>query len=710
MILYKKDWNKYPTAIPDFKTRNESWVRMAAVFQKMGIENYYFHLALHNPLLQGIDPFSNDLTQDEIAMITTECSENPWYVLREIIRIPPVASPDPVPLKANRGNISLFWLFFNHITTMLIQPRQTGKSVSTDALMVTLFSIMTVNTDINLLTKDDSLRVKNIARLKSLIDLLPEYLNLKGRGDTWNTEKLTISRLGNTYHSNVAQASPKAALSIGRGMTLAINHIDEIAFIKNIDVTLPAMLAATSSARDQAKASGAPYGNIFTTTPGYLNSNEGRFAYKVYNESFRWSEKLFDCENEEDLVNTIRKNNPSGKVQVLLEFNHRQLGFTDEWLRQKIEEAMSDGEDAGADFLNIWAEGSMASPIDKRLLKVIKDSKIPDGRIVPSTHGYITRWYVNDYDRTHKYKNRPIVMGLDTSDAVGKDDIGMVIRDAQTGEVIATGLYNETNIIYFAEWLIEWLEEYPNLTMVIERRSSGVAIIDKLLYILPAKGINPFRRLFNWVTDEADTDKKKKEFLQYIDKHLDYDLINPYRKHFGYATAGSGKASRDNLYGNTFLSAIKYTGSVVRDPDLINQLESLTVRNNRIDHKSGGHDDLVIAWLLSYWFLTEGKNKKYYGIDTNSVLSTVVDSIIEEQGGREAILYKEAQIKKRKEIDELLAKLKQTKDNIKSTMISNKIRMMYKQLDKNIVQPFNVDTIIQNIELEKRKSNRYYAA
>jgi L-rhamnose mutarotase len=244
MILFKKDWKNYPSAIADYNTKNKSWVRLAAVYKQMGIENYNFHLALHNPLLVGVDPFDKNLTNDMIIMITEEAFSNPWYVLRELIRIPPLAGPDPVMLSANRGNISLFWLFFNHITTMLIQPRQTGKSVSTDSLMVTLLGILTLNTDINLLTKDDDLRVKNVNRIKSLLNLLPYYLNLRTKKDTFNTEKITINRLGNTYHTNVAQPSPRAALNLGRGMTIAINQIDEIAFVKNISVTLPAMLAA----------------------------------------------------------------------------------------------------------------------------------------------------------------------------------------------------------------------------------------------------------------------------------------------------------------------------------------------------------------------------------------------------------------------------------------------------------------------------------
>lgn len=244
-ILFLNDWKNVPSARPDYDTPNKTWVRMAALYHKMGITNCTFHLALNNPLLKGVDPHDPNLSQETILLIAAEAKENPWYVLREIIRIPPVSGVEPVMLRANRGNISLFWLFFNHITVMLIQPRQTGKSISTDALMITLFAISTVNTDINLLTKDDNLRVKNVARIKNLMSYLPPYLQLKGKKDSYNTEKLTISRLGNTYNTAVPQSSEKAALNLGRGMTIAINQIDEIAFINNIHITLPALLAAS---------------------------------------------------------------------------------------------------------------------------------------------------------------------------------------------------------------------------------------------------------------------------------------------------------------------------------------------------------------------------------------------------------------------------------------------------------------------------------
>lgn len=708
MILFLEDWGRYPNAIVDIKTKNTSFLRTAGVLKAMGVKNHAFLLALHNPALQGIDPHDPNLDPITIKLIGVECKENPWYVFREVIKVPAKSTVENPPLQANRGNIALWWLFFNHITMMLIQPRQTGKSLSTDSLMVNLICISTINTAYSLLTKDDSLRTHNVARLKELISNLPWYLNLRSKKDANNTERITINRLGNTYETNVAQLSPKAALNIGRGMTNAINHVDEIAFISNIDITLPAMLAATGAARDNAKAANAPYGNVFTTTAGFLSNDSGKYAYKIYSESLRWSEKLLDCQNEEDLVNTIKKNSPGGRVQVLCEFNHRQLGKTDEWLREKIADALSEGENAEADFLNKWAEGSETSPIAKELLIVINNSKISDPFTLVSSYGYITRWYIPEYEVNNKCTDRKLVMSLDTSEAIGNDDIAMTIRDATTGELVAAGVYNETNTITFADWIVDWIVEWDNITVIIERKNTGVSIIDNILKILPLRGVDPFRRLFNWVTNNYHENKAyNDEVINVPFSRRHPDVYVKYRKEFGYTTAGSGVQARSNLYGTAFNASIKYTSDTVRDATLIKQLNGLIKKNDRIDHKPGEHDDMVVSWLLSYWFLTKANNLSFYGLSSRTVLSTVINAMVKEQGGYEAIQEKNRQAKIKLEIENLLDLLKLEQNPLKSMVIVNRIRMMYKDITEDDNHAFNIESLLESINLEKKKFRRY---
>ena len=699
MLLFKKNWENFPSAIVDLDTNNTSFVRYAGLLKSMGVSNHSFCLALINPELKGVDPRSNNLSPDQIAMIVKECRENPWYIFREVIKLPPSGGSQPMHLEANRGNIALFWLFFNHVTSLLIQPRQTGKSVSTDTLMVSLMNLLTINTNIHLLTKDDSLRVSNVKRIKEIVSYLPYYLKLKNKTDTNNSEKITVNRLGNAYLTSVPQASIKAAQNIGRGLTVAIHHIDEIAFINNIDKTLPALLATGGAARDNAKKEGAPYGTIFTTTAGYLNTDSGAFVKtNIYNKALRWTEQLFDCVDEEDLHKTIRMNSPSRELQVLLEFNHRQLGKTDEWVKSKIADAVSKGENAGADFLNMWADGGSESAIDKKILARIHSSQVNDAYNEISTYGYITRWYLPKHEvMGDGIFKRKLVMGLDTSDAVGNDDISMVIRDAITGETIATGNYNETNTILFSKWIGDWLIKYKNLTLVIERRSTGTSILDNLLLILPSKEIDPFKRIFNWVTDLANENKEYYEVINTPMTKRSRDVYTKYRKEFGYATSGSGKASRDNLYGEALNASTTYTAEVTRDPTLIYQISRLIKKNGRIDHRAGDHDDSVIAWLLGYWFLSKAKNKHHYGLNASNVLSAVNTMMIKEQGGPEVIRMREERVYLKNKISELMKDLELDLPTYKKKVIINLIHKLNDELGDEANHDLNIDNLLRDV-------------
>jgi len=49
----------------------------------------------------------------------------------------------------------------------------------------------------------------------------------------------------------------------------------------------------------------------------------------------------------------------------------------------------------------------------------------------------------------------------------------------------------------------------------------------------------------------------------------------------------------------------------------------LIVKNGRVDHLPGGHDDTTIAWLLCHWFVKHSKNLQHYGINPMDCLSLV---------------------------------------------------------------------------------------
>lgn len=707
MILFKSDWELYPDAIIDKKTVNTSFIRYSSVLRSMGIDNCEWPLQLHDPELQGIDPFSEKVytSKELIARIALECLANPFYHFREIARDPNGSDEYPLRFKANRGNMALFWLFFNHITTVLIQIRQTGKSFSTDTLMTYLLNIRCKKTEINLLTKDEIVRSSNLARLKKIEETLPFYLKQRSKFDIGNHSELYISALQNRYRGHLSNSSEKLALKVGRGLSSPIFHIDEAAFVPNIKIAMGAALAAGTALRDIAKLNDDPYGTVITTTAGKKDDEDGKHIYNIVEESAVWSEKFFDAKNQEDLVNIVKHASPKGRVRVNCTFNHRQLGYTDEWLKNAITSAIVTGEEADRDFGNIWTAGSQTSPFSTDISEKIRGSESSQVFTeINSIFAYVTRWYYPEHQLMAKMAAEHHVMGLDTSDAVGSDDIGLVIRDIKTGGVVAAGNYNETNLITFVQWLVELLIRFPKLVLNIERRSSGVMIIDYLLIMLPAKGIDPFKRIYNKVVQEADEFPDRYAEINGKYHQINAELYVKYKKTFGFATSATGTTSRGELFGTTLMQAAKYTGHLVRDKKTIDQILGLVIRNGRVDHQEGGHDDMVIAWLLGGWFLLQGKNLQHYGINPRDILCENVVTRKEHTVINSYEANQQRQI--RNEVDQLVDAIKKEKDIHMSKKLEHQLRFKVSQLSETDRQTLAIDELVNGLK-ENRRINNY---
>lgn len=711
MILFSTDWAKYPTAIADWGTRNRSWFELAQLYQSMGVKNHAFILALVHPQLQGIDPHDPNLSIQTKMLIALECKINPWYFFREVAKAPGIGTSESGPVEANRGNIALWWSFFNHVTIILIQLRQTGKSFSTDVLMTYLMNILCEKTQINLVTKDDTLRKANVERMRAVAADLPPYLSQRRKDDAANTEEITINSLENRYKTHVPQLSPKAAYKMGRGLTTGIMQFDEAPFQPNIAIAMPAALAATGAAVDAARAVGAPYGTIITTTAGKKDDPDGKFIYDLVSCAAIWNEAaFFDCESEEALVKMVMANSKPMKDEkkvtravINATFNHRQLGKTDEWLADKIARSLGTGDDINRDFFNLWTSGSLTNPIPTKYLDLMRKHQSDTlYNLIDPKHGYITRWYVPEHQVKWAMDNHKCIMALDTSDAIGRDAISLVLVDTETFSVIAAGMFNDTNTIDFVMWLTDFIVRYSNITTIIERRSSGSAMLDHLLKWLPAHGVDPFQRLFNWVVNDANEDPERYREVAIPFARRDPDTLRKYREFFGFATSGSGQQSRNELYGQTLMNAAKHGPDRMNDKSLISQVTELTTRNGRIDHATGGHDDMVIAWLLCYWLLSKGTNLQFYGIDTTRVLTNVmrekpIDSFQHVQ--------KAQQTQIREKIKNLYDQLSKENDEIISTRIEHELRVLDKKIVLEAGEVYSVDQMINNAT-ETRRSRR----
>lgn len=678
-ILFLAEWDLYPSAIADTSTKNTSFLELAALFRSMGVKNYYFHLALLNPALQGVDPFAEDLTEEQQAMIKLECMFNPWYFIREVLRFPPSAGSTPIPLRANRANISLWWSFLNHIDYFLIQPRQTGKSVNSDGISVWYQLFGARNSRANLFTKNGDLIKENIARLKKIRKLLPAYLVDITKNDTDNQREFTNLAQGNRLVAVQAQANEDSARNVGRGLTAGFNHTDEVAFLKFVHISVPVMLAGSGAAREEAARNGMPYGNIFTTTAGKIDTDEGAFAYNMLKEGMPWTEILYDCKDLKDLRTTVRASCRTEALMINGTFSHRQLGYTDDWLRARIAEARQKGDEARRDYLNHWTSGTLSNPLATTILEKIRENvREPTYIQRYEKEGYLLRWYVEFEEVARKLRGRQLIMGLDTSNATGRDAITGVIVDVSTLEVVGAIAVSESNLQMFSIWLAKFMEEYENVTLIPEAKSTWIAIQDFLLINLPMKGIDPGRRIYSRVVDRKDeSERDRRDYTEYAKKTSSLNHYNQHRDQFGFPTNGP---LRELLYTTVIQEAGKKTAAMVRDQNLAAEIGGLVTKNGRIDHSSGKHDDHVISWLLCHWFLTYAKNLEHYGIDVSIVKRKVYEA--EHQLSQRELFEYERQQGYKEEIDDILSRMSTRVSDFELLKLEHRLETLYNKIDK----------------------------
>lgn len=687
MILFLKDWDKpeNKNCIVHTSTKNQSFIDLANIYKKMGVKNYYFHLALHDPDLEFVDPFDPNLTPHMISKIATEIAVNPWYFFRELAQAPDSNEDTRIFFRANRANISLFWCFFNHCQYFLIQPRQTGKSFSTDIIMQYLLCFRK-SLKMLLYTKDSDLRTVNVIRLRALIATLPSYLNPITRKDSNNTEGITVLSNNNYYNTIIAQESEDAAYKRGRGNTVEVRQCDEVAFCKLNHITIPSMGSSMDAARQKALEQGKETCSIFTTTAGKKDTPHGRWAYEVWNESAQFDEKYFDSFDAVEFEKRVKADsNPVdplfkaiGLFQVQGTFSHRQLGYTDEWLIENMARNKVTGEDALRDYYNVWTSGTESSPFTVEQAQMIKNSECDPVFRDIGKFGIIINWYVDNHELSTIFNNCPVIVGLDSSSAIGKDACSLTFVNALDLNIIGTASISKVNLFQYAQWLCDLIIRFPKLLLVPENRSSAQGIIDFLIETLPAYGINPFKQIFNTIVHEKD--EKARTFMM-MDAHPNpASVANMYRSSFGYSTSGKGRYSRDNLYGETFYRAIDVIADKVKDKKLIRELLGLVIIDGRIDHGSDkeDHDDQVISWLLACWFIFNGRNVNYYNINKGRFLSNVVTA------GEEIDPVKQMQQREQEalkdKISNLYEELSNTEDHFEFAKLEKTIRLLESRL------------------------------
>ena len=706
-ILFGTDWGNYPNACIHYETKNQSFLHLAEVYHALGVNNCAFHLALLQPELKDVDPFDENLPIDVKASILYECKHNFWYFLREVVRVPVPGSLVPTHFQANRANVALYWFFMNHVMVLIVILRQTGKTTMLMVLVVYLLNFGSTNVFINLLTKSEGLKAETLKKVKDLFDELPEYLNFSTKKDIFNSDEVKIAAFDNKFKGNLSSASPKQAEKVGRGFTSPINIIDEAAFIENIAIAMGAMLMSGNAARTAAELNGNPYGTILATTAGDTDDRDGGYVYKIANAATLLDEKFYDAPDLKTLLDLIYTNSNASKNEakrpiVNITLSYRQLGYDDEWLQKKLSENISTPENIKRDIFNQWLSGSSASPIPKQYIEIMKANVVELARSeFYAPYNYLIKWYVSEDDLVYRVKSgHSFILGVDTSDGVGRDDIAMTIRDHTTGQILGTATFNEINLITLADFFVSFLLKYENSTMIMERRSSAATIIDYIIIKLLSHGINPFTRMYNTIFQNKEVYQKEFEEIIRARPH-DEHIFTKYKKHIGFVTSGTGVTSRSELYSTTLMSMLRYTAHTLYDGRLVQQISSLVIKNNRVDHPEGGNDDMVISSLLSHWMLTIGKNLSLYGIDVHTLLKSN-KVYLDEKYASDDKDYDEEEAKEQEALfNDLIEDYKKERNPIISRQLELRIRKIANEMSTT-TNVISVEELFANINRDRR--------
>ncbi|QZA70497.1 terminase [Erwinia phage AH04] len=701
-VRFLKDFQRYNAGV-HLNTSNKSFKRTAELFRGMGVKNYYFMLQLNNPMLQDVDPWDENLDDVTKAMIHAECNENIWYIIREVIMI------GGRRFRGNRAVLSFIWACLCHIPTTILMPRQSGKTVGMQVLAFIMQYFVGRGYRMGLITLAASNRMQFIEAIKKIRAGLPEYLiNVtykdKDAGNVLSYEAFGVENK-NTFEVRVPSGGRDGAENVSRGATLEGLLYDEPAWTKFIEEIINGSGPATLTAQKEAREKGIPYFTAKATTPNSILKEEGAYMHRDFMESTEWREAFFDSFSESHLVHRLIKaapvNTTSPKIGMM--FTHLQLGLGHGWVKETMDKLGLSWSKAKIDLLMMWTEEGESKLFDdftREKLSECKEDAVWNEEV--NDTGLFIDWFVTKEGLTNFAEDPDefILFGMDTSDANNRDAMTLVARRMKSGENLGVGRYPLAFADDVTEILKELLVRIPNSLLIIERNRAA-HMIERLLLTLPAYDIDPFKRIFNDIIQ--DPIKYKAEYRDVMEihfKHRSKEFYLKYKRFFGFYT---GPQTRREMYGFIH-EAVSLTGAGIRYKLLVDELIGLEVnKDGRIDHGNKTHDDLVVAWLLTYWFIKLGYNKSFYGIPQGMTMTQVIT--LKDNGDTPQYTKNQLEffIKVKSRINDLTKELMTSTNNMIAERIETEIRKLSECIPKEMKKTITIDNIIEEAKTERSK-------
>lgn len=603
----------------DFGTKNDSFLLTAQELKTLGIKNYYFMLEVKYPHLgvQDIDPYNPDISPEDIGKVLIECKNNPWYYFREVIHVP-VRGSGALPLYLHRACCAAIWCFMHSIDFELVQPRQTYKTTGITAIMSYMVLFEYRNIDIPYMHKTEKRCTDNVGLLRDYIMTLPKYMN------PWAANKHPPGLQSLKYEGhNVSIAVVSAAKSETvatdktRGFSLFTWFVDECEFIPYMKAVIDGANPTIVQARETAKANGVRSCMMYASTPGDLETDEGKDFQKIIDNLPRFEEKFYDMSDEEiesmktiDLSNENPDDSKPPLTMVYIEFNHVQLRKDAAWLRAQYYEAVAKstlGEYRRGVLLQRFrgGEGSFFSQEDIDYIQ--QNIREPDYDIflMKKYHLYVYKHNIRvpdlNSDTPYFDMSIPYLIGVDCATGKDGDNTAICITHPYTLEVVGELLSPVMGGLDLMRVITMLAKMLPRALFCLESNLTGVDIID---FVQESQLENRFYH-----------DPRATELTKNITEPQNVQITLKQRaqakKHFGTYVSTKTRKMMFNLLRNTLhdYRHLIYTKFLVKD--ICNLVEH---KNGKIAAADGEHDDLVMAYLHTLYVLTYGYELGRFGI------------------------------------------------------------------------------------------------
>ena len=376
--------------------------------------------------------------------------------------------------KLHRANLAMNFLFVLNFNQFCEAPRQHGKTTAALVRYLWCYNFGTSNSEIMFIHKDHSGSKKNLKELKSIRDALPSYLQLSSAMNSEGKQikvPNTIVMIQHPYNNNKITTFPSArtkdaANNLGRGSTMPLQYYDEFAFMPYNKEVYLAATPAFSTASQNAKRNGAPYGMLLTTTPGDLLTDSGQFAYDIRNKATPWNERFYDCTYQE--LEAIRDSNTNNTF-FMVSYTYQQLGSGQDYFKRMVLEMNREWAAIRREVMLEWAETATNCPFSQEDLDIIKTHlKEPIREIPFGRFGQYTFQIYEDIDTSY-----PPIIGVDVSGAMAQDSSAITVIDSKTTRVGAILNCNYMPSDDLAEVLYKLVKDYlPNAIICVERNGA----------------------------------------------------------------------------------------------------------------------------------------------------------------------------------------------------------------------------------------------